>query len=128
MKIVHVIESIDPAKGGPSQSTPSLAAAQALLGHNVVLIFEQTAANQSAEKWDNSIPHLEKLEIVGVLKQSIVKTMFTTGTSSTLDAHIASCDIVHLHGVWDAILSRAVKLARLHDKPYVIAPRGMLNP
>jgi glycosyltransferase involved in cell wall biosynthesis len=41
---------------------------------------------------------------------------------------ISSCDIVHVHALWEEIQHQAARVARALGKPYVITPHGMLDP
>ena len=41
---------------------------------------------------------------------------------------VADADVVHLHGVWDALPTAVARACRTQDKPYLIAPHGMLDP
>jgi glycosyltransferase involved in cell wall biosynthesis len=45
----------------------------------------------------------------------------------TISAEIESYDLVHIHGLWHRPGWDAARIARAHDIPYVISPRGMLE-
>ena len=45
-----------------------------------------------------------------------------------LEAALAHVDVCHIHGVWNVPEWWASRLARAHDVPYVVSPRGMLQP
>jgi glycosyltransferase involved in cell wall biosynthesis len=46
----------------------------------------------------------------------------------TLKQAIQSADIVHLHSLWNGVITQAAWVARHYRKPLVLSPRGMLDP
>jgi len=56
------------------------------------------------------------------------KRFFGARLREPLTAALARADICHIHGVWNVPEWSASRLARAHRVPYVISPRGMLQP
>ncbi len=121
LNILHVITSLDPAAGGPPNVLTRLAAAQALLGHEVSTIsIGGPGISERVEK-----------DLAKVPGNHLVKHQYIEAGISALK-HIAHqvfhFDILHLHGVWDSILYDASAAASISEVPYIIAPHGMLDP
>jgi hypothetical protein len=81
MKIIHIIGSFDPAKGGPQAVVVRLAAAQAALGHDVtILSYSDDAISARALKATAAIPGFEcvktfMLPIRSAYRQSRCKSL-----------------------------------------------------
>ena len=100
-RLLHVLQSLDPASGGVAAACSRLAAGQGQAGHGV-LVYARRGRHGPAS---------EAMSCMGTLAEAV-----------------AEADCVHLHGVWDAILFRAALAARRAGVPYVITPHGMLDP
>lgn len=105
MKILHVISGISRISGGPARSSQGLVAAECRAGVDAwIYPFD------GAEPW-----------IEGVRKYKL--------KGAELDAaDLAQFDIVHIHGIWSPRLHNVAKMCRAAKVPYIIAPRGMLDP
>lgn len=128
MKIVHVIASINPSHGGPSVCAPSLAVAQARLGHQVSLVFP---ADRDFDDYGlnlkDVLPILKEVKLVGIpMKKGAHQYIFGDSARALADV-VSGADIVHVHGLWDAILIFAMRICRRSNTQYVITPHGMLN-
>lgn len=129
VNIVHVIASVDPSHGGPSMSGPSLAAAQAALGHRATLMFHVAPGERlDLSNARATIPALERVELIGIPQDCLAERITAPRAAAALQAQLHHADVVHLHGLWDPIVLRAGRLALRAGKPYVISPRGMLSP
>jgi len=56
------------------------------------------------------------------------KRFFGARMRAPLTAALARADICHIHGVWNVPEWSASRLARAQRVPYVVSPRGMLQP
>ena len=106
MRVLHVISSISRQGGGPSRSSQGLVAGLCAAG---------------VETWLMTLRHGESPWIVGVDK-------FVNGDSFEEALMRIKPDIVHLHGIWQYELHRCAVICRRWKIPYIIAPRGMLEP
>ena len=106
MRALHVITSLARSSGGPSRSVQGL-----VVGLNAAGI----------EAWLMTLVKGEGPWVDGV-------SHFINGGSfeSVLDR--VKPDIVHLHCIWSLALHRCAVICRRKGIPYVIAPRGMLEP
>ncbi|PRD41616.1 glycoside hydrolase [Phyllobacterium phragmitis] len=128
MKIIHVIGSVDPAKGGPQAVVIRLAAAQAALGHDVHLV---SYGNPEIERRSflaaAAIPDFGKVQRHILPMPRRMERLFAPRARRRLRRLLAGADFVHLHGVWEAILPAAAALARRRGIAYCVRPAGMLD-
>ncbi len=77
MKIVHVIGSYDPAKGGPQAVVVRLAAAQASLGHEVTIVsYCDDEVSSRAAKAALTIPGFDKVRTLLLAMPDLRETLF----------------------------------------------------
>lgn len=106
MRTLHVIGSILRESGGPSRSVQGLVAGLNATG---------------VESWLLTINHGDRPWLDGV-------TNFINGEPFDKVLQAVKPDIVHLHGLWNCKLHRCAVVCRRRGIPYVVAPRGMLEP
>lgn len=119
MKILHVISGISRDSGGPSRSSQGLVAAECRAGVDAwIYPFD------GAEPW-----------IEGVRKFRVKSLEFRVQSrgqgEDSLELGVEDLkgfDLVHIHGIWDPRLHNVAKMCRAAKVPYIIAPRGMLEP
>lgn len=114
MRILHSVENIDPAYGGPTRSVKGLCRALSDIGEEVVLF-----AHSPRHEMDD--PH---------------KVRFLKGTSlkwETARQEIAKVleevkpDVLHVHGLWRPVTHIDIQEAKRRGIPVVMSPRGMLD-
>ena len=128
MKIVHVIGSYDPAKGGPQAVVVRLAAAQASLGHEVTIVsYCDDEVSRRASKATATIPDFGKVRTLLLPMPDLRETLSGGAAAKAMEALVRSADFVHLHGVWETNLLRAAMLCRRFSVPYCICCCGMLD-
>lgn len=130
MRILHLIASLAPSYGGPAVSCPSLAAAQAVLGHQVSIAYlaDPDTQKEIRRVGMQTIANFSALELVPIpLSDNLLGTISPPGIGRWLDSHLADCDFVHVHGVWRPFLAGSIRRCISMDIPYAMAPRGMLN-
>ncbi len=115
MKILHIISSIDLSSGGPSKSVVDLAMSQAKQGQEVT-IFTNGSLN----------PYIEKSPHHGLDLKFIHDGSFKKELRDCLKSY--KIDLLHGHGIWEMPVHYMAKLARKKNIPYIISPRGMLEP
>ena len=102
MRIVNIVRSLDPAMGGPTRSVKGLCRALSLSGVDVTL-------------WVlNGVHEFENPCGVHILY----------GRRPGLTRY----DLAHVHGIWAIDNHKAVKSCIAAKVPYLISPRGMLDP
>ena len=106
IKVLHVISSILRSSGGPSRSVQGLAAAECRAGVDAGIF---------------TFRHGDKPWVDGI-------SFVHSGAEVDSELLEFKPDIVHLHGLWNRKLHRTAVACRKLGIPYVIAPRGMLEP
>ncbi|ASV88165.1 glycosyl transferases group 1 family protein (plasmid) [Ochrobactrum quorumnocens] len=128
MKIVHVIGSFDPAKGGPQAVVVRLAAAQASLGHDVTIVsYSDDEINYRAVKATAAIPDFSKVQTLLLAMPTIREKFLGSRATKAMSPLIRAADFVHMHGVWETNLFRAAMLCRRYHVAYCICCCGMLD-
>ena len=106
MKVLHVISSLSRDGGGPSRSAQGLVAGLNRAGVETWLM----TLRHGDEPWVNGVEHFVN---GGTLEDVVMRV---------------KPRIVHLHGLWSLALHKCAAICRRRRIPYVIAPRGMLEP
>lgn len=112
LRILHVVPSIDPKQGGPARSVIALVEAQRKQPGLEVRVAAAGA------------PELVDYPLTIRTRWSIPDR----GSKRTLRQQIGQADVVELHSFWNGVVSHAASACRQLNKPYVITPRGMLDP
>ena len=121
MKIVHIINSMDFAKGGPPQVCAHLMLEQSQQNEVSVVAYE--APDYKSEfQLLNDLPHHL------VTPYDAIEKLFGTRSTKLLGERVVGADILHLHNVWEPLLVAAGRWATQNSIPYVITPHGMLDP
>ena len=115
MKVLHVIPSISESTGGPARSSQGLVAALEGSGIEAWLVV----FNQRDTPWIDGVQRFKRVEQNGYQRR---KKEF-----EQIVDEITPC-IIHIHCIWDVASHIASTTARQKDIPYIIAPRGMLEP
>lgn len=106
MKVLHVIETISRTSGGPARSCQGLVVALRSAGIDASLF----SLKPGERPWVDGVDkYFNGVEIEDVL-------------------HKENPDIVHIHDLWRPELHRCAVICRSWHVPYVVAPRGMLEP
>ncbi len=129
MKILHVVQSLDPAQGGPPAVAIRLAAAQSACGCQVVIAsYDNSASAGEIDAAMASVPGIGGITFAKCARDRFAERLFASGAKAGLNEHAAGMDVLHLHGVWDPILRVAADTARSKGAMYVVTPHGMLDP
>lgn len=102
MKILHVTQGLDPQSGGPTRSVKGICRALDKAGVDVTL-----CVLHGNHEFDN---------------KGGVKVVY--GACPPIN----DFDLVHIQSIWDPALHAVAKACRKAKVPYVISPRGMLDP
>ena len=107
-KVLHVIAGISQSSGGPARSAQGLVAALCKAGVDAWIY-----------SFDNADPW-----IAGVRDARGIRDW----GSGIREDNLKLFDLVHIHGIWNWRLHKVAVMCRKAGVPYVIAPRGMLEP
>jgi glycosyltransferase involved in cell wall biosynthesis len=141
MKILHVINSVDPRSGGPGHAIRGMAAAQAARGNQVAVL---ATGIQVAEPWHPQADYLREMLANPVFagvelvlgrafgrRRPWDRYAFSPQSAAWLRRRMADSasrpDVVHIHGVFSHVTTVAAATARRHGIPYVLRPAGSLD-
>ena len=130
MRILHVIATLDPKAGGPPAVALRLAAAQSLQGHEVTILAhaDPEAAPRTLKSLEG-IPGIASVRLATLPPPaSLSEKVRGQSVRAWMRANLAGTQVLHLHGVWEAILRVAGECARARGIPYALVPHGMLDP
>ena len=106
MNVLHVIPRLARDGGGPSRSCQGLVVALSKRGVTASLL----SLSMGDEPWVEGIPsYMNAVPFEAAISKS-------------------SPDIVHLHEIWNLGLHKCAGICRRMHIPYVVSPRGMLEP
>lgn len=129
MNILHVIQTLDLAAGGPATVAPRLAAAQSKLGHDVaILCFARPDRQGAIEQALQHVPAIGSVRRDELPRPARWNRLCMFGLKPRIARAVSEVDVVHLHGVWEPLLLHAARVARASGVPYVVRPAGMLDP
>lgn len=118
MKSCQIVPSLEDRHGGPSRSVLGLATALVEYGETVELL-----TTNPGPPWEKMAG---KLEIRAYCREWPRNICASAGLRAHL--HTTTADVVHHHSIWLRTLHYAHKAARRMDAPFVVSPRGMMDP
>ena len=116
--------------GGIVRSITLLCQGMAKLGHDVTVFT--TGLNPLGDKMD--VPIGEEVNRSGVkvvyfpAKTIRDRFFYSSELKKTLEERVAGFDIIHLTSFWSYLGFISSRIARRHGMPYVVSPRGTLDP
>jgi glycosyltransferase involved in cell wall biosynthesis len=125
MAIIHSYISVSKEYGGPARSVTQLCSALARSGLKVTLAIAEASASSN-----NLIMPRDQRVQVSFAETEWFERLFARQFGRLL-ARIAKeeqVSLIHDHGLWLPSNFRAANLAASHGIPYVLSPRGMLEP
>lgn len=121
MKILHVVQSLDPAWGGIARVLPELAGVLAAAGD------ECRIATLAGGRFGTP-PTIEGVEVLSFAAKAGSWLARSAEFDRRINELAAWADVVHLHGLWTGQNWSAGKAARRAGKPYVMTPHSMMMP
>lgn len=125
MRVLHVIPSIGPLRGGPSIAMGIMARALRAAG----VAVDVATTNDNARQLLN-VPVGIPIDEQGVRYWYFERTAYPYTTSARLARwlrnRVADYDVVHAHALFSFSTSAAAAAARRVGKPYIIRPLGTL--
>lgn len=128
MKILIVTPALGAVYGGPSKSVVELAEAVSNLGISVDMVTTNANGSTSLDvplhKWISEKSY--QVQYFPYLGLSDYKLSFSL--TQWLFQHVAEYDLVHTNAIFSYPILSAYWACRWHRVPYIITPRGMLEP
>ncbi len=129
LRIVHMIDGLDPAAGGPPIVAARLAAAQAHLGANVTLMsYIFPDAHDRALGLLCETPYADLIDICWVSTSRREQLTGSAAARAFAELLRDGVDCLHTHGMWGPLMPATARVARSAGVPYVVTPHGMLDP
>jgi glycosyltransferase involved in cell wall biosynthesis len=127
MRVIHTVCGIAERSGGPSRTVTSLCSSIGRLGVSVDLVagVDRYSDDRLIRPDENSV----NLQLVDSHRRGRIQ--FYPGFSRTLTRMLdeqAQPTLIHDHGIWGHTNMAAWWSARNGGVPYVLSPRGMLEP
>ena len=128
MKILHVIPSVSPVYGGPSQAIRSMVSSLAKSGIEV-----DVATTTADGKRELNVSLKEPQTHEGARyfyfpRQQPKRWTFSQALNGWLKKHIDDYDLIHIHSLFSYPTFTACRLARSRKIPYLLRPLGTLSP
>src|SRR5438445_624243 len=126
MKVLHVIPSVGPLRGGPS-----------VMLHTMARGLSQAGVTVDVATTDDNGPERLNVETAQPLEEDRVtyryfprQTRFYTFSwplTRWLAKHVCDYDVVHIHALFSYAAVPAAYWASRYTVPYVVRPLGVLN-
>ncbi len=121
MHIAHILRCMAERMGGPPRSVWGLG--QSLVKNSVDVSYWSAANKEDMSELAASRP------VVNACQMAWPHAWFrSTELTQQLTRNIKSIDVMHIHGLWSHPHYSGTKICRCRNKPYIIAPRGELEP
>jgi len=127
MRILQVVDSLDPIYGGPPTVVLRLAAALAREGAQVTLYsHERSGREADIAATLQGIPGIESVRRVSEICDGRAARLTGRPARDFLRRSGSEFDLVHIHGFWRPGLAAILRESFQRSLPYVITPHGML--
>ncbi len=121
MRILHVVQSLDPAWGGIARVLPLLASELAAAGETCCIATLQGGRFGMA-------PDVPGVTVLTFEPSRGTRLGRSRAFAAAIDGLVRESDVVHLHGLWTGQNWAAGKAARRLGKPYIMTPHSMMMP
>lgn len=127
MRLIHTVGGIAERLGGPARTVTSLCSSIGRLGGSVDLVAGVDRSSDELLIW----PDQNSVNLRLVDAKRLGRLWFCPGFSRTLTRMLderSQPALIHDHGIWGHTNVAAWQVTRRRAVPYVLSPRGMLEP
>jgi glycosyltransferase involved in cell wall biosynthesis len=129
MKVLNVIPSVSPLRGGPSRAIVDMECALSLRGIAVTTVAtNDDGDNDRALAVPCGVPIKEENATRWYFPKTTNFYTTSVGLGRWLPNNIVNYDLIHVHALFSFAPVVAAYLARLKRIPYVVRPLGALSP
>ncbi len=121
MNITHIISSLESNQGGPPNVVLNMAEQQSKLGNKVKVVSQFKKLKYKTRK---------KTKGIKIIKgEFLFKRHYIPNINFIIKIYKAlkNSDVVHLHGVWNGVISISLLLCRFMKKKTILTPHGSLD-
>ena len=121
MKITHIVSSLDSKQGGPPSVVLNLANIQKKRGHKVNIVSQFKNLKYNNFKYLSSINLIKGsflFEKHYIPNFDFIKKLYK---------EIKNSEIIHIHGVWNGVVSISLFISRFLKKKVILTPHGSLD-
>ena len=123
IRILHVTRTLDPSEGLLPRLAVRIAAEQAEAGHNVTLLtMDNTHTMVHAQQAYGHLAGYQRIHIYHSRERGGLSYLFGNSAIQWMRPIVTRLSVIHLHGMWEALLRRAAQLGRKHGVPVVVTP------
>jgi glycosyltransferase involved in cell wall biosynthesis len=127
LRILEVIEGLDPSDGGPPEACVELSRQLSRLGHYVAVFTSDRRLRRVGPVVRNQVA--PNFEIQQFPVQLIARGYeVSIPLALALRRHISSYDIVHINSLYSFPATMAAYWCRVYKIPYIVRPHGSLDP
>ena len=128
MRILHVLQSIAPAYGGPVQALRTYAKWLAAAGEDVTVATTNHDVPKGRVPGLTNMPIQEDGYVVWRFETTFHPYAYSVQMGKWLAGNIDTFDVVHIHGLYRYPPIAAARIARDRGVPYIMRPYGSLDP
>ncbi|MBX2848592.1 MAG: glycosyltransferase [Acidiferrobacterales bacterium] len=135
LKVLHIIPSISPLRGGPSKAVIDMVRSLNLAGVNAEIATTNDDGEKTFEIAAENIAQCIDYQGVPVRffqrfspnVSAIREFAYSTGFKKWLKTNISNYDVIHIHAIFSFCSTYAMTLARKRQIPYIVRPIGQLE-
>jgi glycosyltransferase involved in cell wall biosynthesis len=127
MKVLHVIPSIGPLRGGPSFVIRTMSEGLAAQGCEIDVVTTDDNGPEQRLPVPLGRPVRENHVTYWYFRRQMRFYTVSWPLSHWLGKHVADYDVVHIHALFSFAVASAAYWARHYRVPYVVRPLGTLN-
>lgn len=128
MKILHVLETMAPAYGGPVRAIQTYATWLGAAGEDVTICTTDKDVPSGIIRGPVNTPIQENGYTLWRFATDLHPYAYSRQMGHWLKRHVGRFDIVHVHGLYRYPPIAAARYARRHNVPYIMRPFGSLDP
>jgi glycosyltransferase involved in cell wall biosynthesis len=125
MRVLHLVSSVSPICGGPTQAV--LGACRSLRAWGVDAVIATTNAHMHEPSPLGDCVEWEGVPVHFFAHQSPPMYALSYGLTRWLDQNVRRFDVVHAHSVFSYCTTAGSFYARKYGVPYIVAPEGTLD-